>query len=72
MNRSDGGTHASPERPNYVKSVRVCVRVWVLWCGSWGPLGNSGLSRCRRFAWGSVFFYGGYVSGGEDPTDVFS
>ena len=24
----------------YVKSVRMCVRVWVLRCGSGGPLGN--------------------------------
>ena len=24
----------------YVKSVRMCVRMWVLWRGSGGPLGN--------------------------------
>ena len=35
------------------------VGVWLVWCGSWGPVGDSGLSPRRAAAarhGGSVFF----------------
>ncbi len=37
--------------------------VWVLWCGSWAPLGDSGLSPPRRAAAAAAHARGS-VSGG--------
>ena len=68
-----------------LKSVRMCVSVWVVLrrCGSWGVLGNySGLSRCccvvaaaaspRLRPWGSVVFFGYVPRDDGDHADAFS
>ena len=44
------------------------VGVWLVWCGSWGPVGDSGLSP---LAMGGRCF-SKYVSGDGAYTDVFS
>ena len=45
------------------------VGVWLVWCGSWGPVGDSGLSP--PLAMGGRCF-SKYVSGDGAYTDVFS
>ena len=70
-NRSEGG-----DPPGTAYFIPARAGAWLVWCSSWGRLGDSGLSPRRRAAAPPLARRGRcfsrFVFGGGDHTDAFS